>query len=80
MIAKLEFNLLDVDDKQAYLRCVKASDMANVLWKFTRNSRKKLENREYLKDSDVFDGIEATFEELFRLLEEQNINIDELVE
>jgi hypothetical protein len=80
MTAKLEFNLSDIDDRQAYLRCVKATDMASVLWKFTRNSRKKLENREYLKDSDVFDGIEATFEELFRLLEEQNINIDELVE
>jgi len=32
MKAKLEFDLDDFDDKMAHNRCVKATDMALVLW------------------------------------------------
>ena len=78
MKATLEFNLEDLDDQMAHLRCIKSLDLALVCWEFVRNSRKKLENKEYSKDSDAFDGIEATFTEFFRLLEEHNINVDEL--
>lgn len=78
MEAVLKFNMDDFDDQIAHLRCVKSSDMALVIWEFIRNSRKKLENREYSKDSDVFDGIEATYEEFYNLLEEHDINIDKL--
>lgn len=43
MKATLEFDLSDIDDRQARLGCVKANDMVSVLWKFATNSRKKLE-------------------------------------
>jgi hypothetical protein len=78
MQAKLIFDLDNPDDRMAHLRCVKSLDMALVIWEFIRNSRKKLEDREYSKDSDVFDGIEATYEEFYNLLEEHGINIDKL--
>jgi hypothetical protein len=78
MRAKLIFDLDNPDDQMAHLRCVKSLDMALFIWEFIRNSRKKLEDREYSKDSDVFDGIEATFEEFYNLLKEHDINIDKL--
>lgn len=80
MEAILKYNLDDFDDRKAHLRCIKSLDIACVIFEFLRNSRKKIENREYSKDSDVFDGIEATYSEFYRLLEENNINIDELID
>ena len=80
MEAILKYNLDDFDDRKAHLRCIKSLDMACVLFEFLRNSRKKIENREYSKDSDVFDGIEATYSEFYKLLEENGINIDELID
>ena len=80
MEAILKYNLDDFDDRKAHLRCIKSLDMAYVLFEFLRNSRKKIENREYSKDSDVFDGIEATYSEFYKLLEENGINIDELID
>jgi hypothetical protein len=60
----------------AHLRCVKSLDMALVIWEFLRNSRKKLEDREF---KDGYEAIEATYEEFHNLLEEHDINIDKLV-
>ena len=74
MEAILKFNLDDFDDRKAHLRCIKSLDMACVIFEFLRNSRKKIENRE---DND---GIEATYSEFYRLLEENNVNIDELID
>jgi len=76
--AVLKFNLDNPDDNIAHLRCVKSQDLCIALGEFLRNSRKKLENTNYSTDSDVYDGIEITYKELFNLLEEYNINIDEL--
>lgn len=80
MEAILKYNLDNFDDRKAHLRCIKSLDMACVLFEFLRDSRKKIENREYSKDSDVFDGIEATYSEFYKLLEENGINIDELID
>lgn len=80
MEAILKYNLDNFDDRKAHLRCIKSLDMTYVLFEFLRNSRKKIENREYSKDSDVFDGIEATYSEFYKLLEENNVNIDELID
>ena len=50
--------------------------MALVIWEFIRNSRKKLEDREF---KDGYEAIEATYEEFYNLLEQHDINIDKLV-
>jgi hypothetical protein len=75
MQAKLIFDLDNPDDRMAHLRCVKSLDMALVIWEFLRNSRKKLEDREF---KDGYEAIEATYEEFYNLLEEHGINIDKL--
>lgn len=75
MQAKLIFDLDDSNDQMAHLRCIKSLDMALVIWEFVRNSRKKLENREF---KDSCEAIDATYERLFELLEEYDINIDKL--
>lgn len=69
MKATLEFNLIDADERMAHLRCVKAMDMAIVLWELKMN----ILNPKYELDADE---IRDRFDEL---LNSQNINIEELI-
>ena len=80
MRAILKFDLSDIDDRQEHFRCVKASDMASVLFEFGSNCRKtiKREFESKTEEVDVYDGIDKCFEHFYRLLQEHNINIDEL--
>jgi hypothetical protein len=82
MKATLSYNLNDPDDRMAHLRAVKSLDMASVLFDITRNLKKKIENRYEDIDNtnnDVFDGIDAVFDEIYDILEDNNIDIDELI-
>jgi hypothetical protein len=66
----------------AHLRAVKSLDMASALFDITRNLRKKIQNRYEDIDNthnDVFDGIDAVFDEIYDILEDNNIDIDELI-
>ena len=66
----------------AHLRAVKSMDMASALFDITRNLRKKIQNRYEDIDNthnDVFDGIDAVFDEIYNILEDNNIDIDELI-
>ena len=78
MKATLKFDLTDFEQRIEHLRCVKATNMYLVLWKFMANSKRRLEDREYSGDTSIYDGIDACFEEIQKLLKEQNINLDEL--
>ena len=82
MKATLSYNLNDPDDSMAHLRAVKSMDMASALFDITRNLRKKIQNRYEDIDNthnDVFDGIDAVFDEIYNILEDNNIDIDELI-
>ena len=82
MKATLSYNLNDPDDRMAHLRAVKSLDMASALFDITRNLRNKIQNRYEDIDNthnDVFDGIDAVFEEIYNILEDNNIDIDELI-
>jgi hypothetical protein len=82
MKATLSYNLNDPDDRMAHLRAVKSMDMASALFEITRNLRKKIQNRYEDIDNthnDVFDGIDAVFDEIYDILEDNNIDIDELI-
>ena len=82
MKATLSYNLNDPDDRMAHLRAVKSLDMASALFDITRNLRKKLERRFEDIDNtnnDVFDGIDSVFDEIYDILEDNNIDIDELI-
>jgi len=78
MKAILEFDLTDIDDEVSHKQCVKARDMAIVLWEFGHNSKKQLE---WQLENDNVDGLEVldrVFERFFELLNEHNINTEEL--
>jgi hypothetical protein len=82
MKATLSYNLNDPDDRMAHLRAVKSLDMASALFDITRNLKKKIEHRYEDIDNtnnDVFDGIDAVFDEIYDILEDNNIDIDELI-
>lgn len=82
MKAKLIFDLENPDDIISHSRCVKALDMASVLFEITTNLKKKCEYvcENMSDDCDQFDGVELVFSEIYRLLDENNINIDELIQ
>jgi hypothetical protein len=82
MKATLSYNLNDPDDRMAHMRAVKSLDMASALFEITRNLKKKIEHRYEDIDNtnnDVFDGIDAVFDEIYGILEDNNIDIDELI-
>lgn len=82
MKAKLIFNLENTDDLGEFQRCVKANDMASVIWEFLKNSRKEIEwefeNNSTKEGVDVFDGIDRCFDHFHKLIEENSIDIDRL--
>jgi hypothetical protein len=82
MKATLSYNLNDPDDRMAHLRAVKSMDMASALFEISTNLRKKVERRFEDIDNtnnDVFDGIDSVIEEIYNILEDNNIDIDELI-
>lgn len=82
MKATLSYNLNDPDDRMSHMRAVKSLDMASALFDITRNLKKKIEHRYEDIDNinnDVFDGIDAVFDEIFNILEDNSIDIDELI-
>jgi hypothetical protein len=82
MKATLSYKLNDPDDRMAHLRAVKSMDMASALFEISTNLRKKVERRFEDIDNtnnDVFDGIDSVIEEIYNILEDNNIDIDELI-
>lgn len=78
MKAKLEFDLDDFDDKMAHDRCVKATDMALVLWEIMTNSYRGLTNG-YDEDDGYHKGVDAVYDKLRELLEEHDVNPHNLI-
>ncbi len=81
MKAILEFNL--PEDNLEYLQVIKASDMANVLWQITHNLKKQCireaeTNNESVESQYVIDGVDLVFEKIYKILDDNNINVDEI--
>ena len=80
--AKLIFNLDNPDDNTKHLRAVKSLDLVIAIYDILQ-LRKQLERRFENMDNtniDVFDGILEYSDEIGRILEERNINIEELLD
>jgi hypothetical protein len=80
MKAILEFELNDHDDEMAHRRCVKALDMAIVLWDITYNVRKECERESDARDMTAYEMLELVFEKYNQLLDDNNIHPDALIE
>lgn len=67
---KLIFNLDDPDDRMEHLRCIKAADMAIVLFEIHHNLKRKCEDTP---------AVNEVFEKINELFENNNINLEELI-
>ena len=81
--AKLEFDLSNPDSKLDHIKCLKANDMAAVLFEITHNLHKQVKwwfetPISSGNDATAVDGIERVFEEIYRLMEEHGIT-DEII-
>jgi hypothetical protein len=80
MKAILKFNLEFPDEQKAHLRCVKATDMAIVLFDLLCNARKSISHKHQDASEDFMEGVEVVMDHIRELCETQNINIDELID
>ena len=80
MKAILEFDLNDLDDRMAHLRCVKAEDMALALWEIRYNLKKRLQFR--IEDKE-FEDQHQLLDKCLELIQDEfdnnNILIDDLI-
>lgn len=80
---KITFDMSDPDDRKAYLRCFKSLDMALILWKFSRQTKKEIEQEfenNTMANEDAYSGAQQVFNRFNELLDEYSINIEELVD
>ena len=70
MLAKLEFDLSEPDDRQAHLRCVKALDMALALWGIRQLS---------LKQESISNKEQKIYTKIDNILEDYNIVTEILI-
>lgn len=74
MEAILKFDLNDPDEIKAHLRCVKATDMALVLWQIY-HMRKELE---WLEDQDKLNATHV-MDKILDAFNDHSISIDEIM-
>jgi hypothetical protein len=75
MKAILEFNL--PEDNLEYKVTSKANDMAQFIFQLVHNTKKGLFYS--ANGLEVEEGIDITFQKIYELLNEYDINIDELI-
>jgi len=94
MKTTLKFDLNELEDIKDHRRCIKALDMACVLFEFQLNSKKKIlmliqEMNNFTDDNGNYKEIiylsnpkvvDLVFNEFNKLMEEYNINIEELID
>jgi hypothetical protein len=79
MKALFKFDLADPDDNEEFLRLVKATNMASVIWELVYNSRKTIEHIiAEKKDVSPYDAVDMFYDRLHELLKENDINIDQI--
>lgn len=82
MKATLKFDLDNPDDVISHQRCVKALDMACILFEIQHNLKKRLVHKfeSQPKLWGVDNGIDETFRCINDLFEDYNINLEEIIE
>ena len=84
MKATLEFDLNDLDERMAHMRCAKSTEMAIVLFEIAYNLRKQIERKmeaEEMKGNelDPYEVLDLTMVEILRHYDENGILIDDLI-
>jgi hypothetical protein len=76
--AKLEFDLSNPDAKLDHIKCLKANDMASVLFQITHNLQKQIQWHFETNNGDAIDGVDRVFEEIHQLMKDYDIT-DEIL-
>jgi hypothetical protein len=79
MKAILEYNMDEVDDRQAHLRAVKSLDMVLVLWEMDQELRSKIKYASDDTPDDVINTYEKIRTNLHQLLSEHGLDFDDLM-
>jgi hypothetical protein len=84
MKATIEFNLSDPEEAMEHYRCIKATDLAIVLWELS-SSKKSVERMidaalEDDKNIDAYDGADLVYDKLYELLEQYGVFLDKIIE
>lgn len=77
MKAKLTFQL--PEESAQFERCVKADNLAFILWEMAYNVKKSLIKHEDVSEEYV-NGVESVYQKLYEMLEQYDINLDNLIE
>jgi hypothetical protein len=79
MKGTLEFNLDDQEDEVAYMRCVKAKNLAIALWDIDQYLRTSIKHAPDSMSKEVYDALQETRDELYRIMSHHSIDLDELL-
>ena len=79
MKATLEFDLDNPDDKMEHMRCVKATDMALMLWDIKQKIRSKLKYSNDLSEDELHQW-EVMQDEFYSIADDYGINLDLLIQ
>jgi molecular chaperone GrpE (heat shock protein) len=83
MKAILEFDLTDFDQAQEHYRCIRATDMAIILFELSSTKKKFYRVIESAQEEDkninAYDGVDMVLEKLHELLEEHGVSLDKLI-
>jgi len=79
MKAKLEFDLDNPDDRMGHMRCVKATDMALMLWDIKQKIRSKLKYSNDLSEDELHQW-EVMQDEFYSIADDYGINLDLLIQ
>jgi hypothetical protein len=79
--ATLEYNLDEIDDRDAHLRAIKSLSLTIALWEMDQHLRSELKygTREGELPDEAYKAIERAREKLFEILGENGISFDELM-
>jgi len=79
--AILEYNLDEVDDRDAHLRAIKSLSLTIALWEMDQHLRSELKygTREGELSDEAYKAIERAREKLHEILGENGISFDELM-
>ena len=79
MKATLHFDLEELDDKEAHMRCVKSLDLCLLLWDLDKELRSRTKHAPDTATEEEVRVADEIRTILFQLKEKYNIDLDELM-
>ena len=77
--AILEFDLTDPDDRNEHKRAIKSLDLCLVLWDMDQYLRSQTKYAPDSMSDEVYDALDKAREEFYRIMNEHNVSLDNLL-